>query len=57
MRRTLNNRNTIYTGISRAKQELLLYSDDRAVSFGLQYSAPKRTSSLVEKTLALFCAA
>jgi exodeoxyribonuclease V alpha subunit len=53
----LNNRNTIYTGISRAKQELLLYSDDRAVSFGLQYSAPKRTSSLVEKTLALFCAA
>jgi exodeoxyribonuclease V alpha subunit len=55
--KTLNNRNTIYTGISRAKQELVLYSSKGAVSFGLQQTAPTRNSTLVAKTYSQFFAA
>lgn len=46
----LLHRNTLYTGISRAKDTLVLYGNLRAVEFGLHTPPPERSSALVEKT-------
>ena len=43
------HRNSFYTGISRARHELLLYADPAAVGFALKTLPPKRNSVLVEK--------
>ena len=48
--RRLLHRNSLYTGISRAKEQLVLYANPRAVSFGLQNQPPERKSALVAKT-------
>ena len=48
--RLLLHRNSFYTGISRARDQLLLYGDPKAVSFALGNLPPKRNSALVEKT-------
>ena len=49
----LLNRNSLYTGISRARNELVLYANPRAMDFGLHALPPVRRSALVEKTRAL----
>ena len=46
----LLHRNSLYTGISRAKQQLVLYANPKAVEFGLHTPPPARRSALVEKT-------
>ena len=43
------HRNSFYTGISRAKQRLVLYADPAAVGFALRTLPPKRDSSLLER--------
>ena len=49
----LLHRNALYTGISRAKKQLLLYGDPNAVAFGLHNLPARRNSALVDKTLML----
>lgn len=43
------HRNSFYTGISRAKKQLLLFADPAAVGFALRTPLTKRNSALVEK--------
>ncbi len=45
------NRNLLYTGISRAKKQVLLMGDMEALDTGLQTYPEPRKSGLVEKVL------
>lgn len=47
----LLHRNALYTGISRARKQLLLYGDPNAIEFGLHNLPASRSSSLAEKVL------
>ena len=46
----LLHRNSFYTGVSRAKEQLVLYGNPKAVQFGIRNDPPERKSALVEKT-------
>ena len=46
----LLHRNSLYTGISRAKHQVALYANPKAVEFGLHTPPPIRRSALAEKT-------
>lgn len=45
----LLHRNSFYTGISRARKQLMLYANPAALNFALYNPPPKRNSALVEK--------
>ena len=47
--RCILHRNSLYTGISRAKKKLILFADPAAVGFALSTPPLKRDSSLIER--------